>query len=343
MPSTAEPTVLVDAMNLAVRMHFVFRNLSSAGEATGLLHGAIKTVHALREAVSTRLVFCWDDARPYNWRSAILPSYKATRHHDGDERACIAQQLPVLQRMLQCLGYANISVAGTEADDVISILANMLPGTVLLFSTDKDLYQLLTPRVHMLVPKQEKSGFRRITVEDVEKRYGVAPERWAEYLALGGDSSDNIKPRRGMGPKTAIKLIQAGAQLDYPFDNQSSEFRSKYRDLEEIWESIQKSYAVARIPQHWSDPRLRRIQAPTDFRITPEQYWESESVRRSAQQEFAQFCADRELLVLLSLRHKLFGRRVRAACAPPSGVLQQCIPIEHSEPPPCRLRRNTLV
>ncbi len=318
--------ILIDVMNLAFRTHFAFRNLSSEGRSTGVLFGALKAIHTLQEKVSRRLLFCWDHGvpvagadKPRNWRDGLLPSYKATRKHDDGEWKIVVGQLPTLYQLLQWLGYSSVSVLGLEADDIISLLAANTRDEYLIFSTDKDLYQIVTKddRVRILVPKREKSDFKIITASDIEKEYGIPVDRWAEFLALGGDSCDNIKPMRGMGPKTAIKLIQSGVDLRNNSPYALNRLLGKYSDAAE---DIRRSYEVARLPTQWDDPRIKScvlnsFSGPSFPKITmnmsacnPDQHWPSEKHRQEAVAKFTIFLSDNEMSTLLAVRRQFFNQ-----------------------------------
>ena len=291
------PIVLVDMSNLFFRSWFAHKNLSCEGKPTGILFGVLKTLHDLRENVSHRVVFVWDHgvpvaeaARPRNWREDVLKTYKATRQHDAEERALIFSQLPDVFHALELLGYSSVSVEGLEADDVIGVLSKTLSGDILIYSTDRDFYQLLEgDRVKVLVPKKENGKFRTISQAEVEAEYGIGVDRWAEYLALGGDHSDNIKPMRGMGPKTAIKLICEGADLrkiPSGFSDQPRSFQLHHLNLEPVWLSVQASYYAAQIPTSWKDPRIREcieIRGVPQFRVFP--WWSPRFPMAEAQKD----------------------------------------------------------
>ena len=304
-----QPTILVDAMNLVFRAHWSHQNLSDqAGEPTGLTYGFLKTLLDLRKTISQRIIVAWDHGtpvlgaeRPRNWRDSFLPTYKATRKHDDAEWPRIVGQLSSLNGAIRLLGYSSIAVMGLEADDVIGILSQELPGDVLIFSTDKDFYQLLSDRVQILVPKKDKNGFHRVTAQGVEEQYGIPVSRWAEYLALGGDGSDNIKPMRGMGPKTAIKLIQSGTDLNRNLCDQPEMLRSKYGS---VWNEIQNSYHAARIPTSWKDPRVKEcVGTWNDLFPNTDQSWKDKEQSRQA---FARFCAERDMATLLAAHREFF-------------------------------------
>jgi 5'-3' exonuclease len=322
-----QPVTLVDCLNLVFRCHYASPKLAFEGTPTSVLHGFLRTILDLREHVSKRIVFCWDHGIPVpgvprsrNWREDVLPTYKANRAQ-SESWPMICPQLLPLANAINYLGYSNVTVMGLEADDIIGILSQELqvppPGEVLIFSTDKDLYQLLDETYcHILVPKKEGGKFKKIFQSGVEMEFGIPVSRWAEYLALGGDHSDNIKPMRGMGPKTAIKLIQAGVDLSkgYCMYQNWSTVPEKYKAA---WPDIQKSYHAARIPRSWSDPRIRHMVVAHQLFVPLKAYivqtaqtFPNQQARLDGQAQFARFLAQYGLESLFSVRRKFFDNSI---------------------------------
>lgn len=310
-----EAIILVDVMNLAFRMTFAHQHLSAGGQPTGATYGVLKTVRDLRSSVSNRIVFCWDNGvpmpgapRPRNWRDDVMDGYKSGRK-PNDAYASLVPQLAPLHKALCLLGYGHASVMGLEADDIIGILSKSAwPGAVkLIFSTDRDFYQLLDEQwVHVLVPRKEKGDFRKVFQSDVEREYGISMSRWAEYLALGGDKSDSIKPMRGMGPKTAISLIQSGVDLTRSLDLQPNGFQTKYGTA---WEAVQKCWSAARIPTSIQDERITSyIKAANTNMLAPlpGQVWQNADAKARALREFTIFLANRDMTSLLADARSFF-------------------------------------
>ena len=301
------PVVLIDVMNCVFRNHFALPNLMHEGKHTGVQYGVLKTIQQLRTNVSTRMIFVWDHGipipgaqRPRNWREDLLPTYKSNRKRDPNLQDIVFSQLKDLHDVIRDLGYSNVAVMGLEADDMIGLLAQAYP-EVLIFSTDQDYYQLLNEaHIHVLVPKKDKGQFKTIYQSDVEREMGFPVSRFAEFLALGGDKCDNIKPMRVMGPKTAVKLLQSGVDLGKPLYDQPSEFREKYGS---VWEAIQKSYHASRIPTDFTDPRITH--SIQDSCITINWPPSPDPVHTNVK-SFEQFLANRNMVSLLSVRKSFF-------------------------------------
>jgi len=311
----SQPVILVDAMNLVFRQHFSHSHLSYEGKHTGVLFGCLKTIADLRENVSKNILVIWDHGipvlnaqKPRNWREDYLPTYKATRSHDNTEWPKIVSQLQHLHDAIRLLGYSNVASMGLEADDVIGILSNEIPGEVLIFSSDKDFYQLLCDRVQILVPKKDGGKFQRITQADVEKEYGIPIWEFDKYLALGGDGCDNIKPLKGMGPKTAIKLVKAGAIPSAPWELQTKTFQKTQFKYNPVWGAIQKSYIAARIPRSRNDERFSKLNL--DFSCLNTSYrqtFHSDEHKRESLEAFSRFCGNHNMVSLLAIRRQFFA------------------------------------
>jgi DNA polymerase I len=326
-------------MNTVFRNYYAHPTLSYEGKPTGVLFGFLKTIADLQANISRNILVVWDHGipvlgakKPRNWREDTLSTYKATRSHDNPDWPLIVEQLPLLYRAIQLLGYGNVASMGLEADDAIGILAHEIPGEVLIFSTDQDFYQLLSDRVKILVPKKSGGAFQQVTQSGVETENGIPVHHWDRFLSLGGDSSDNIKPMRGMGPKTAIKLVQAGAQPALPWDKQTPNFREQYSKYREAWEAVQKCYISARIPRTRQDPRIAKYDFDySSFNAPVSQTWPNDATRLRFQAEFEQFCADRDMVSLLAIRQQFFNTNTKRADPPcitiayPSAILPKTL------------------
>ena len=300
---STEPLVLVDVYNLVYRSFFAFRELRYEGRHTGTYYGFLSAVLALRKQFGTRLLFCWDYGLPGcelkpNWRKAIFPAYKASRTHTDEGLVEMMQKLPELHRVLTALGWVSIGVPGLEADDVIGIVSRKDPA--LIFSTDRDLYQLLEgARVRIIIPKKRGStDYQLLTQTEVEKSHGLRPLQWAKYLALGGDASDGIHVMAGVGPKTAIKMVHAGADPSKFWSDNPESFTGAFPKYREHWPNFMAAYAVANIPRFPHDPRIQKYVGVGSLAGSFQGYIRA-SVPGSLE-ALRGFCADNGLMVLMS-------------------------------------------
>src|SRR5947208_8854079 len=173
----------------------------------------------IREEQPDYLAIAWDPPGP-TFRDALSAEYKATRATMPDD---LARQLPYVRRLVEALRVPGVEVPGLEADDALATLvarALALPEVeVVVVSGDKDLLQLVGPRVRV-VSVSGRTGEPLLYDEaKVRERWGVEPGQIADVLALMGDTIDNIQGVRGVGEKTAVKLIAQFGSVDRLYEN----------------------------------------------------------------------------------------------------------------------------
>ena len=158
-----------------------------------------------------RVVFAWDRA-PY-WRQRIWRGYKQRRRKDNEEdRQDVYVQVDLFKQVLKHIGVCQVELPTMEADDIAGILTSLVTKQsnqekIILLSGDKDWFQLLGPRVKQVRSWKGKK-LDVWTEERVFKEHGVTVSDWPKFLALVGDSSDNIpNVRKGMGPVAALRVL----------------------------------------------------------------------------------------------------------------------------------------
>ncbi|MBI4211620.1 MAG: DNA polymerase I, partial [Deltaproteobacteria bacterium] len=203
---------IIDGANYVYRAFYAIPSLTnSKGLPTNALYGFTQMLLALvREEKPDYMVIAFDTKEP-TFRDEMYAEYKANRKAPPDD---LIPQFPYIRPLVDALGIASIEKPGFEADDVIGTLVTRCASEDLeisIVSGDKDLMQLVGPRVSML---DTMKGIRFGPMQ-VEERFGVPPEKVIEVLALMGDSSDNVPGLPGIGPKTATKLIQEYGSVDH--------------------------------------------------------------------------------------------------------------------------------
>lgn len=219
--------LLVDGHYYVYRSFFAIQNLSnSKGEPTNAIFGFTKTLRLMMKHLQPDLgaVF-WDEGLPQR-RVELQPGYKETRK---EMPGPMVPQLDYIQKLTPLLGFKNISLPNTEADDLMgcyAIAASKRGIESILATNDKDLYQLVGPTVKVYTTAKAdlvspKDAFALIGEPEVITKWEVPPKQIGDVLAIAGDSVDNI-PGVGIGRKAAAKLI------------------NEHRDLESLLASIDK-------------------------------------------------------------------------------------------------------
>lgn len=209
--------LLLDGYNLAFRSYYALPELTRAdGFPTGAAHGWIKTLWKLEDLERPDVTAVFFDEGGSTRHLAVLPEYKANR---SEMPEALETQMPILRELTELMGYPIVSDRGVEADDLIASAAHKLSPQheVVIVSADKDLGQCVRGNVRQLLPAptaNPRLGWRSLDAAGVEAKFGVAPERVPDYLALVGDISDNIPGLAGVGPKTASKWLKAYGNLE---------------------------------------------------------------------------------------------------------------------------------
>ncbi|QKN83876.1 DNA polymerase I [Scandinavium goeteborgense] len=205
------PLILVDGSSYLYRAYHAFPPLTnSAGEPTGAMYGVLNMLRSLimqYQPTHAAVVF---DAKGKTFRDELFEHYKSHRPPMPDD---LRAQIEPLHAMVKAMGLPLLAVSGVEADDVIGTLAREAEkaGRPVLISTgDKDMAQLVTPEITLINTMTNTV----LGPEEVLTKYGVPPELIIDFLALMGDSSDNIPGVPGVGEKTAQALLQGLGGLD---------------------------------------------------------------------------------------------------------------------------------
>jgi len=211
MASPAKPLILIDGSNWLYRAYFALPPLKSPqGEPTGMVRGfAAMLKKLLKDYAPERIAVVFDPPGD-TWRNTIYDAYKATRDATPED---LSSQFPRVQAWIEAMGLPLLQIKGEEADDVIGTLSKQARAQgvpVLIVTGDKDMAQLVTDEVKLLDTMKGQT----LGPAEVREKFGVAPAQIVEYLALIGDTSDNIPGVKGVGPKTAAKWLAEHGSLD---------------------------------------------------------------------------------------------------------------------------------
>jgi DNA polymerase-1 len=203
--------ILVDGFNLVYRCFFAIPELTRAdGFPTNALHGWVKSLWKIADQERPYSMVVFFDLGGSEDRLALHPEYKAQREEMPE---ALVKQLPHVKTLTQAMGLGGIESHGVESDDLLASEAVGLARAgheVIIVSSDKDFAQIVGERITMMLPPptaNPKLGWRRLDTAGVREKFGVPPAQMADYLALVGDTSDNIRGIDGVGPKTAAKWL----------------------------------------------------------------------------------------------------------------------------------------
>lgn len=205
------PFVLVDGSSYLFRAYHSPPHLTnSAGEATGAIYGVINMLRSLLKRYKPSHMAVVFDAKGKTFRNDMYAEYKANRPAMPDD---LRAQIAPIHQIVEALGLPLLCIDGVEADDVIGTLARQAEkeGRMTLISTgDKDMAQLVGEHTVLINTMTDMVT----DIEGVHSKFGVAPEQIIDYLALMGDSSDNIPGLPGVGNKTAQAMLQGMHSID---------------------------------------------------------------------------------------------------------------------------------
>jgi len=225
---------LLDAMALVYRAHFALANrpiYNSKGVNTSALFGFTQfLIDILTRQKPSHIAVVFDTAAPTQ-RHIDFPAYKAQREAMPED---LAAALPEVKRMVRAFQVPLLELDGYEADDIIGTLAKQAEAagfTTHMVTPDKDFGQLVGPRTLLYKPSRMGDAVEILGVEEVKARWGIErPEQVIDMLGLMGDASDNIPGIRGVGEKTAAKLLALYGTLEGVLDH-AAELKGKQREM----------------------------------------------------------------------------------------------------------------
>ncbi len=203
--------LLVDGSSYLYRAYHAMPDLRNVqGEPTGAIYGVINMMRKLIQDYQPDYAACVFDTKGKTFREDMYEQYKANRAAMPED---LAQQIEPIHEAVAALGWPVIGIAGVEADDVIGTLARLASehGVHTIISTgDKDLAQLVTPDCTLV----NTMNGEKLDPAGVKAKFGVPPERIVDYLMLVGDAVDNVPGVNKVGPKTAVKWLDAYGSVD---------------------------------------------------------------------------------------------------------------------------------
>ena len=292
---------LIDGHSLAFRAFFALPEtlVTSSGQVTNAVYGfTAMLIKLLGDERPDAIVVCFDKGAP-RFRLDRYAEYKAGRAATPD---AFRQQLPLIREVLQTLRIPAVELEGYEADDLLATLTKHCKeeGTeVVIVTGDRDILQLVRKDVSVIMTRRGISDIIRYDSPTVLERYGVSPEKWIDFVALKGESSDNLPGIPGVGDKTAAQLVNKYGDIEGVIAH-ADELSPKLRD------AIKKQADQVRINKELGrllDDVPIEID-PADIRLEP---WDDDEVRKL-------FTS----LEFRTLHERLKELKIHAAVAPPA-------------------------
>ncbi|CVH36013.1 DNA polymerase I [Serratia marcescens] len=275
------PLILVDGSSYLYRAYHAFPPLTnSAGEPTGAMYGVLNMLRSLLLQYQPSHVAVVFDAKGKTFRDELFAEYKSHRPPmPNDLRA----QIEPLHSMVKAMGLPLLVTPGVEADDVIGTLAleaEKAGHAVLISTGDKDMAQLVTPNVTLINTMNNTI----LGPQEVCDKYGIPPELIIDFLALMGDSSDNIPGVPGVGEKTAQALLQGIGGLDALYGNLESIATLSFRGAKTMAAKLEQNKEVAYLSY-----KLATIKTDVELDLTCAELTVSEPDVDTLQQLFKQY------------------------------------------------------
>ncbi|NEY99899.1 5'-3' exonuclease [Heyndrickxia shackletonii] len=285
--------LLVDGMALLFRAFYATSvtgqyMINSKGMPTNAVQGFMRhLLTALEEMNPTHAVVCWDMGSK-TFRNEKFEGYKANRDAPPVE---LIPQFDLVKEVVTAFDIPNIGVVGFEADDCIGTLAKSMQNDlqVSILTGDKDLLQLVDHQIHVNIIQKGFGNYKTYSNDIFYEEYGISPSQFIDVKALMGDTSDGYPGVKGIGEKTALKLIQQYGSINELLSNLHQLTPSQRKKIEEDLDMLHMSRELAEI----------RCDVPITFRI-------EESVLTDITPAFLTYIDELELK---SIRRHLIGSK----------------------------------
>lgn len=243
--------LLVDGMALLFRAYYAtayggYIRKTRAGVPTNAVHGFIRYFwDAVGKFKPTHIACCWDMGGR-TFRTDKFDDYKANRAEAPDE---LIPQFDLIKEVMESFGIPNVGIEGYEADDCIGTLARLYAPQmdVLILTGDHDMLQLIDERIRVIIMKKGHGNYMVYGVESLMAEKQLAPRQIVDLKGLMGDTSDNYPGVRGIGEKTALKLIQQFESIEGILSNLDQLSKSVRTKIESDLDMLHLSRDLARI------------------------------------------------------------------------------------------------
>jgi DNA polymerase-1 len=304
----ARKVLLLDGHSLAFRAFFALPDtlVTSSGQVTNAVYGfTAMLIKLLADERPEAVVVCFDKGMP-QFRLDRYAEYKAGRAETPDT---FRQQLPLIREVLETLRIPTLELEGYEADDLLATLTRQCAGDaseVVIVTGDRDILQLVRDGVSVIMTRRGISDVIRYDTPTVLERYAITPDKWTDFVALKGETSDNLPGIPGVGDKTAAQLVNKYGDIEQVIAH-ADELSPKLRDaIKERAGQVRINKELGRLLDDVAldmDPASMRLEA-----------WDEEAVRKV-------FTS----LEFRSLHERLKELKLHAAVVPPALELRSML------------------
>lgn len=216
------PLILIDGFSLVFRAYHALSRTemqSATGEPTFAVFAFANILVSLLDKHKPDAIAVAFDTREPTFRHVMYKEYKANRDAFPED---LVPQVERIKAMIDLMGIAQVELPGFEADDIVGTIAHReskAGNEVLCVTSDKDYFQLVDENVKILRPGKDSGTYDLYDADKVKEKFGVIPEQVIDVLALIGDASDNVPGAKGIGPKTAIPLVEQYGSVEAIYEN----------------------------------------------------------------------------------------------------------------------------
>jgi DNA polymerase I len=305
MTESCEKIFLIDGSAFLYRAFHAIQSLSTAqGHPTNATFGFTRILMKLVREKNPVYAAVFFDVKGPTFRHELYPDYKANRPPMPDE---LAAQIPDIRRMITALNIPIVQKSGFEADDLVGTYARIAQDQgydVVMVTGDKDFIQLITDHCILWDPMKDIILDRQAVMADM----GIEPERYIDVLGLAGDTSDNIPGVKGVGPKTAVKLVAQFGSIDNLYQNLDQVEKKK-----KLYDSLKSSRDIVMLSRDLAtiDRQVKVKEQIEDFKLRPYDTRQAfalfqELEFKSLAQEFAEKAdASKKIYKLITQTHEL--------------------------------------
>src|SRR5262245_8969246 len=300
--------LLLDGHSLAFRAFFALPDtlVTSSGQVTNAVYGfTAMLIKLFGDERPDAVVVTFDKGAP-QFRLDRYADYKAGRAETPDK---FRQQLPLIREVLTALKIPMFELAGYEADDLLATLVRHCGAAgceIVIVTGDRDILQLVRDGVSVIMTRRGISDVIRYDSRTVLERYGIPPEKWTDFVALKGETTDNLHGVPGVGDKTAAQLVSTYGDIE-PVIAHADELSPKLRDaINERADQVRINKELGRLLDDVPldiDPANVRLEA-----------WDEEAVRKL-------FTS----LEFRTLHERLTELKIHAAAVPPALELESIL------------------